>query len=248
MLAWFFASTKADKSALKALHTHSIQRGRPSMDSFEFNKYAGAVLAALLVLFGTRTLIDEVMHSPKPEKPGYEVAALSTEGEASGDGGDTVKGPTVVELLVSADADGGKKSFKKCAACHTIDKGGANRVGPNLHSIVGRDVASVGGFSYSAILQEKDGQWDYAALDGFLANPKKYAPGTKMAFAGLKKVGERANVIAYLRENTDNPPPLPENADSADAGTGQAVADGEKQAETEPPDAGTENAPQPSEN
>lgn len=192
------------------------------MDSFEFNKIAGAVLAAALVVFGSRTLINEVLHVPEPEKPGYEVAVMTTEGDGVGAAKDA--GPSVVELLASADAGAGKKDFKKCVACHTIEKGGANKIGPNLNGVVGRELASVSGFAYSAGLKGKGGSWDYVALDSFLTSPKKYAPGTKMAFAGLKKAQDRAELIAYLRENTDSPPPLPEASESAEAGESSEVA------------------------
>ena len=112
-------------------------------------------------------------------------------------------------LLASADAGDGEKVFRKCKSCHTVDQGGANRVGPNLWEIVGAAKAAVDGFRYSGALADMGGEWTYENLDAFLADPKGYVPGTKMSFAGLRKAKDRAAVIAYMRSNADNPPPLP---------------------------------------
>jgi cytochrome c2 len=111
-------------------------------------------------------------------------------------------------LLAQADADEGAKAARKCAACHTFDEGGANRIGPPLWDVVGRDIAALD-FAYSDALSEKDGAWDYQTLDAFLAEPKEWAPGTKMAFAGIRKPEERADVILYLRSLSNEPAPLP---------------------------------------
>jgi cytochrome c len=100
---------------------------------------------------------------------------------------------------------------RACAACHTFDAGGANRLGPNLHNIVGQDIASVEGFNYSPALQALEGVWDDEHLDAFLADPRDYAPGNRMAFAGVRDPAQRADIIAYLRSITDDPPPLPGN-------------------------------------
>lgn len=116
----------------------------------------------------------------------------------TGDGGAEVEeGPTFEEVLASADIAKGEKVFGKCKACHKLEAG-ANGTGPTLFNVVNRDIGSEPGFGYSATLTEMDGVWDYGHLDGFLANPKGYAPGTKMAFAGLKKIEDRANLVAYL--------------------------------------------------
>lgn len=169
------------------------------MDSFEFNKLAGAVLAALLAIFGTRTLVSELRHDKPVEKPGYIVEVASTDAGSSSSGGTATEEPDVAALLATADVAAGDKLFKKCSACHTRKAGAAHRVGPNLHGIADRDIASAAGFAYSTALEGKDGIWDASALDAFLKSPKAFAKGTKMAFAGLKKPQQRANMIKYLQ-------------------------------------------------
>lgn len=129
-----------------------------------------------------------------------------------------------VPMIASADADDGKKIFLRCKACHTTDKGGKNRLGPNLWDVVGRDKAGVSGFKYSKALRALDGVWDYDSLDRYLENPRKAAPGTRMAFAGLRKPEQRAAVIAYLRTLSDNPAPLPKSA-AAPPAAAREVAD-----------------------
>lgn len=120
-------------------------------------------------------------------------------------------------LVASASAKDGEKLFLRCKACHTVNKGAPNRLGPNLWNTIGRDKASVPGFRYSPALQKLSGDWDYAALSAFLENPSRYAPGTRMVFPGLKDSAQRAAVIAYLRLQADTPAPLPEAAAKAPA-------------------------------
>lgn len=115
----------------------------------------------------------------------------------------------IAALLASADADAGKKVFRKCKSCHTTNKGGKNRVGPNLWDIVGSAKAAKDGYKYSGTLKGLGGVWSYADLDGFLAKPRAFAKGTKMSFSGIKKEGQRAALIVYLRSLSDNPKPLP---------------------------------------
>ena len=204
------------------------------MSAIEFNKFAGAVLFALLAMFGARTVSNIVFHPSSHEKPGW----ILTEGEGEGAAGESAgaAAPEVplAQLLSEADADKGQSVAKKCAACHTFDKGGANRVGPNLYGVVGRNAGSVAGFAYSDVIQSK-GTWTYEALDAFLADPKADAPGTKMSFAGVKKPGQRADLIVYLRNQTDSPPPLPKPEPKAESGAAPAAeksagAGGEKPA------------------
>ncbi|MEW5728715.1 MAG: cytochrome c family protein, partial [Pseudomonadota bacterium] len=125
------------------------------------------------------------------------------------DGGITDVAPDPIEPLVAAaSAEAGEAASKVCKACHTFDEGGANRVGPNLHGVVGRDIGAVEGFAYSDILKTLPGAWGYEELDAYLLNPKAAAPGNKMAFAGIRKAEDRAAVIAYLRSISPNAPPL----------------------------------------
>lgn len=184
------------------------------MNSFELNKLIGALLGTVFIVFSISLLSDAIFASPAPEKPGYVIEAAEGDGHGAGNGGEEAETVTIAELLASADAAAGENSFKKCGACHTAENGGANKVGPNLWNIVNRPVASHEGFSYSGAMKEfsQGGSvvWDYDHLNEFLLAPKGLVNGTAMAFAGLKKDAERANVIAYLRTLSDSPAPLPE--------------------------------------
>ena len=181
------------------------------MDSFEFNKIAGAVLGTALVVFGLNELSKIIYHAPEPEKQGFaiEVAEAAGSGEAAAE---TPAAPaeSLGTMLAAADAAKGQTVFKACAACHDGSKGGPNKVGPNLWGIVGRMHGSHEGFSYSeAMAALKDKPWTYEALNEFITNPKAAVPGTKMAYGGLKKDADRANLLAYLATLSDSPVPFP---------------------------------------
>ena len=180
------------------------------MDTWELNKIAGAVLAALLLMFGTATFID-IQTSHKLEKPGFvlpvETAAAPAEGgETAAAGFDPA---AVTALLQNASVENGQAAFKRCATCHTTDKGGRNTTGPNLWGVVGREKGHVEGFNYSAAVKSKGGEWTYEDLAHYIHNPKEFIPGNKMAFAGIKDNAELADLVVYLRTLNDNPPPLP---------------------------------------
>jgi cytochrome c len=187
------------------------------------NTIAGWVLAGGIVALGLSIVSGMHFHGEAPEKEGFAVAA-----EAGGEAGGAAAVP-IATLLATADVAKGEAVFKKCAACHTIAQGGPNGIGPNLWASMGKPHGHVAGFSYSDALKSVPGNWDFEGMDKWLANPKKYAPGTKMTFAGLSNPEERANLIAYLNAQGSNLPlPTPPAADAAapaaDAATGEAAA------------------------
>jgi cytochrome c len=179
------------------------------MDAFELNKIAGAVLTALLVVFGSKTLLDLVYKEHRPEKAGWALPiteAPTTSTAATLVAFDPAK---VVELLPKANADAGQDVFKRCLQCHTPDKGGRNLVGPNLWGVVGRKVAEVGGFPYSDAMKTHGGEWNWPALATYLHDPKAAVPGNKMAFPGIKDDAELADLLVYIRKLADAPAALP---------------------------------------
>jgi cytochrome c len=200
------------------------------MNSFELNKILGAVLGTCLVLLSLNIASGALFSVPKPEKPGYAVAAK----EETSKGGETKQEPSqpIEVLLASASAEKGQAAAKQCQACHTFEKGGPNRVGPNLYDIVGHERGTGrGGFNFSAAMKAKGGTWTYDELNKFLQNPRGYIPGTNMTFAGLTRDAQRADVIAYLQTLSDHPQPLPKAADAKPAeGGGQPAQGGQKPA------------------
>jgi cytochrome c len=185
------------------------------MDSFELNKIMGAVLGTCLVLLLLNITAGAVFSPKHPQKPGYEIA-VAEKADAGAAQGAAADEP-IEKLLASATVEKGEASARKCASCHTFAKGEPNKVGPNLYGVLGRAKASVPGFNYSAAMRAKGGQWTIEELNAFLSNPKGYIPGTTMAFAGLPRGSERADVIAFLNSRADSPAPLPKAADASQA-------------------------------
>jgi len=179
------------------------------MDSFEINKILGAVLATCLVLLVTSFTAGALFASKPPEKPGFAIAAKEAE-SGTKEAAAAAPSEPIEKLLQTASAEKGQAAAKVCTTCHTFEKNGPNRVGPNLYGIVG-DHKGEGrnGFNFSAAIKAKGGEWTYDDLNKFLTNPKGFIPGTAMGFAGIQKDSQRADVIAYLRTLSDNPVPLP---------------------------------------
>ncbi|WP_425406759.1 c-type cytochrome [Hwanghaeella sp.] len=177
-------------------------------DPLMINKVAAAVLTAGLIAMTAGFISTFVYHPTTPEENAF-VIEVQDDGPAPGPAEDT--GPEPIEaLLASADLGKGEKLLKKCTACHKFEQGGANGVGPALYGVVGRPKAGADGFSkYSDAMKAAGGEWTFEDLNHFLYKPKDFIAGTGMAFRGLSKTEDRANLIAYLRTLSDNPVPLP---------------------------------------
>lgn len=181
-----------------------------SKDALLFNKVAGGVLAAGLVAMGLGALSHALYSPDELEKNAY---TISEGGEMAASESAPAEAEVAVvmisDMLAAADLVKGAKLTKKCASCHTFDEGGANKIGPNLYNIVGRDIGQIEGFSFSANMASHGGTWGFEELSQFLTKPKDFVKGTKMSFAGLKKPADRVNLIAYIRTLSANPVALP---------------------------------------
>ncbi len=178
------------------------------MDTYDLTRIFGALCASLLLFLGVTYLLEGIYEVHVLDEPAYAVAPLD-DGGASAVAGAEIE-PHIAVLLQDADPARGEKLFKRCAACHQADNATRHGVGPALWGIVGRDIASLEGFAYSSTLEELEGGWTWENMAAFLADPKGWAPGTKMNFAGLRKGKDRASVLLWLNSRSDTPLELPE--------------------------------------
>jgi len=180
------------------------------MDSFELNKIVAAILMVALLIIGIGKLSDIIFYVEKPKTPGYAVEVDDTVKTSTKSISETKEDKIdISSLMALGDLTHGEKVFKKCAACHSIVKGGKNNIGPALYNVVGRKVGVVNDYKYSKALSAYEKEWTFEELNGYLIKPAKWIKGTKMAFAGLRKEKDRASVILYLNQNSDNPLSLP---------------------------------------
>lgn len=190
-----------------------------------FNTIAGWTLFAGIIALGAGIVSTKMFETERPEPMGYAIEGVEAEAGAG-----AAAGPSLNTLLAKADVAKGEKVFAKCMACHTINQGGANGIGPNLYATVGEAIATgKAGFAFSDALKKVGGNWTFDALNKWLTSPRDFAPGTKMSFAGLGNPEDRANVIAYLNAQGSNLP-LPA-ADAAPAAGGDAAANAAAPAE-----------------
>ena len=176
------------------------------MDSFEINKIIAAVLVVFLVVFGISKISNLVYHVEKPNKSAYKVEVVKASSSKDSSATEAVD---ISDLLVMGSAEHGQKVFKKCSACHSVKKGGKNKIGPALYNVLGRNMAALEDYKYSKALIAFGKSWTFDQMNSFLIKPQSYIKGTKMAFAGLKKEKDRASIILFMNQNSDNPLPLP---------------------------------------
>ena len=179
------------------------------MDSFELNKIIAAVLMVALLVIGLGKVADSIFHVKKPKSPAYQVDVESQLTSGTTEITKIVEKIDIAAIMALGDTVSGEKIFKKCAACHSINRGGKNKIGPALYNVVGRTVGGVDDYKYSKALASYGKKWTFEELNGFLTKPSSYLKGTKMSYAGLRKEKDRASVIKYLNENGDSPKLLP---------------------------------------
>ena len=179
------------------------------MDSFELNKIIAAVLMVALLVIGLGKIAEGIFHVKKPKNPGYQIEVENQLTSSTVQVAEMVEKIDIAAVMALGDITSGEKIFKKCAACHSINKGGKNKIGPALYNVVGRAVGGVDNYKYSKALASYGKEWTFEELNGFLTKPSSYLKGTKMSYAGLRKEKDRASVIKYLDQNSDNPKMLP---------------------------------------
>ena len=176
------------------------------MDSFEINKIIVAVLIVVLLVFGIGKVSDIIFHVEKPKTPGYTV---DVEQVVSASTKSVENKIDIAALMAMGDIAHGEKQFKKCKACHSIKQGGGNKIGPKLWNVMFRPVGSITDYKYSKALSSYGKEWSWEEMNGFLIKPATWIKGNKMGFAGIKDEKDRASIILYLNQNSDNPKELP---------------------------------------
>ena len=179
------------------------------MDSFELNKIIAAILMVALLVIGLGKISDGIFHVKKPKTPGYQVEMENQLTSGTSQATAIVEKIDIAAVMALGDIVSGEKIFKKCVACHSIKKGGKNKIGPALYNVVGRVVGGVDDYKYSKALASYGKEWTFEELNGFLKKPSSYLKGTKMSYAGLRKEKDRASIIKYLNQNSDSPKLLP---------------------------------------
>ena len=174
------------------------------------NKIIVSIALVVTLIFGINKITDAIFYVEKPENSAYQVMSVETPSNMSSDemSSDDSESGNVVAFFATTSAADGEKIFKRCAACHSINKGGSNKIGPALWGVIGRKAGSFPDYKYSKAMVAHGKPWTFEEMDGFLTKPKDWIKGTKMSFAGLKNVKERAAVILYMNENSDRPLPL----------------------------------------
>ena len=183
-----------------------VQNNIIKMDSFEINKIIAAIILVVVIIVGLDKISESIFYVKKPEKPGYEVEVVTA---SSTNKSSVTEIVDVSKLMTMGDIEHGKKIFKKCAACHSINKGGNNKIGPKLWNVMFRPVGAVTDYKYSKALLDYKKEWSWEEMNGFLVKPSAWIKGNKMGFAGLKNEKDRASVILYLNQNSDSPKSLP---------------------------------------
>ena len=180
------------------------------MDSFEINKIIAAILLTALIIIGIGKITDVLFHVDKPKVSAYKIEGLETsENVKTVKADEEKKVVNIADLLAMGDVAHGEKVFKKCSACHMINDGGKNMIGPNLWGVIGRKAGSIGDYKYSKAMIAYAKEWSFEEMNAYLIKPQAYIKGTKMAFAGLRKEKDRASVILYMNSKSSNPKPLP---------------------------------------
>ena len=174
------------------------------------NKIIVSIVLAVILVWGINKMTDAIFYVEKPEKSAYQVANVTTAVSSTAGETNSVNSESgnIMTLFASTSAADGAKVFKKCAACHSITQGGSNKIGPALWGVLGRKAGSISDYKYSKAMTKHEKAWSFDEMNSFLIKPKDWIKGTKMSFAGLKNAKDRAAVILYMNENTDNPLPL----------------------------------------